>query len=146
MGGWNSLDCLSAESFPTALRAAAMGFLSVFGRAASAASQEVFGALLPEDNGEGESIEPTVLQTALPLVIAGAVIISGAIATLFLPKEPKGKSLEAIEDTDERAKTRIAFLDDNENGVEQPARLGDAMAERSEIDCLMDSDELQSHM
>lgn len=35
VGGWNSLDCLSTESFPTTLRTSAMGYLSGMGRLVS---------------------------------------------------------------------------------------------------------------
>jgi MFS transporter, VNT family, synaptic vesicle glycoprotein 2 len=36
VGGWNSLDCLSTESFPTTLRTSAMGYLTASGRLVSA--------------------------------------------------------------------------------------------------------------
>ena len=40
------LDCLSTESFPTSLRASAMGLLAAWGRLGSIAGQFVFGALI----------------------------------------------------------------------------------------------------
>jgi len=35
IGGWNSLDCVSTESFPTSLRTSAMGVLAASGRLGS---------------------------------------------------------------------------------------------------------------
>ena len=70
---WNSLDCLSTESFPTSLRTTALGLLAALGRLGSIAAQFVFGSLV--DNH----------QEAL-LILAGVVLGAGALASVFLPK------------------------------------------------------------
>ncbi|KAL6070224.1 Synaptic vesicle glycoprotein 2A [Balamuthia mandrillaris] len=80
VGGWNALDCLSAESFPTALRTFAMGLLSACGRLGSTAAQLINGHL----------VERSVF---LLLVIASGNMFVGAVAGLFLPKETKGAKL-----------------------------------------------------
>jgi hypothetical protein len=82
---WNALDCLSTESFPTSLRATSMGLLAATGRLGSVVGQFIFGALIH------------VSLFAL-LGVAGAVLLLGALAGAFLPKEPKGEKLaESLE-------------------------------------------------
>jgi MFS family permease len=71
---WNSLDCLSVESFPTALRTTALGLLAAVGRLGSIAGQWVFGSL----------VEVSVVAL---LGIAGAVLGAGAGAAWLLPQE-----------------------------------------------------------
>jgi len=81
IGGWNALDCLSAESFPTTVRTSAMGALAASGRVGSIVAQFVNGSL------EERSIATLLLTTA-------AVMCFGALVCLFLPKDPTNKQLE----------------------------------------------------
>ena len=86
---WNALDCLSTESFPTSLRATAMGVLAATGRLGSVAGQFIFGALVH------------VNLFAL-LGVAAAILLIGAAAGAALPRDPKGKRLqEDLEDAAE---------------------------------------------
>jgi len=71
---WNSLDCLSTESFPTGLRTSAMGFLAAQGRLGSIAGQFVFGSLVDEKGGRD-----------LLLILSSTVLAVGAAAAIFLP-------------------------------------------------------------
>ena len=70
---WNSLDCLSTESFPTGLRTTALGLLAAMGRLGSITGQFVFGSLV-----DGHTSEL--------LVLSGVVLASGALASIALPK------------------------------------------------------------
>ena len=71
---WNTLDCLSAECFPTAVRSSVMGTLTAIGRVASIAAQFVNGALLNTDLFE-------------LLLVTCACSLIGAAATLCVPRE-----------------------------------------------------------
>jgi MFS transporter, VNT family, synaptic vesicle glycoprotein 2 len=77
VGGWNSLDIVSVEVFPTTLRGAAMGVLSAVGRLASLAAQYV--------HVDG--------NINLPLYIGCGALFMGCIASLMLPQEPSKKKL-----------------------------------------------------
>ncbi len=70
---WNSLDCLSTESFPTGLRTTALGLLAAMGRLGSIAGQFVFGSLV-----DGHTSEL--------LILSGIVLGTGALASIALPK------------------------------------------------------------
>lgn len=80
VGSWNSLDCLSSESFPTTLRTSSMGFLSAGGRVGSIAGQFVFGALID-------------VSIPLTLCSAATVLLIGAACSWMLPKETAGQQL-----------------------------------------------------
>jgi MFS family permease len=82
---WNALDCLSTESFPTSLRSTAMGLLAATGRIGSIIGQFIFGALIH------------VSLFAL-LGVAGAILLSGAVAAMLLPKEYSGERLKDLAD------------------------------------------------
>ena len=69
---WNSLDCLSTESFPTGLRTTALGMLAAMGRLGSIAGQFVFGSLAENNTNE-------------LLILSGIVLGTGALASLALP-------------------------------------------------------------
>ena len=71
---WNTLDCLSAECFPTEVRSSVMGTLTAVGRVASIAAQFVNGALLNTDLFE-------------LLLVTCACSLVGAAATLRVPRE-----------------------------------------------------------
>ncbi len=80
-GGWNTLDALSTESFPTRLRTGALGVLAAFGRLGSISGQFVFGALI---------------HVSIPLLLGSAatMLLVGAVAGFLLPKETAGEALD----------------------------------------------------
>jgi MFS family permease len=80
VAGWNSLDALSTESFPTAARTTGMGLLSGTGRLASLVAMIVNG-----------SLEHSV---ALLFAVTGSFTILGALTAFCLPYEPTGRSLD----------------------------------------------------
>lgn len=95
--GWNSLDCMSAELFPTCVRTSAMGLLAACGRLGAIAAQFVNGSL--ETN------------VSLLLLITGACMISGGIASWILPHDVSGQ--EVIEEVDECSSySKIAVIED----------------------------------
>jgi len=63
--GWNSLDCLSVESFPTKVRTSAMGILAAAGRLGAITAQFVNGQL------EG-NVPLLLLVTSVCMVVGGA--------------------------------------------------------------------------
>jgi len=67
--GWNVLDILSAEMFPTSLRGVAMGSLSSLGRVASVLAQFQFSLAGPEHS----------------LLVCSSALAVAAMATFFLP-------------------------------------------------------------
>lgn len=79
-GGWNALDALSTESFPTRLRTSAMGVLAAAGRLGSIIGQFVFGALV---------------HTSIPLLLtaAASMLLLAAVAGFMLPRETSGAAL-----------------------------------------------------
>lgn len=77
--GWNSLDCMSAEGFPTIARTSAMGILAGSGRLGAVAGQFVNGTL--------ESNIP------LLLFVTSACSIFGGLVSWFLPQDTAGTSL-----------------------------------------------------
>lgn len=79
---WNAIDLLLAESFPTAVRASAVGFLGAAGRFASFAATALAGAL-------------TEISLVLPLLVAAAMLAAGSAAMLRLP-EPALQPLEDV--------------------------------------------------
>ncbi|GIL82870.1 hypothetical protein Vretimale_8369 [Volvox reticuliferus] len=80
VGGWNSLDMISAELYPTSLRSSGFGLLNAVGRVASFTTTYAAG---------------TLLEMALwaPLLMAAVLLAMGSLAMLRLP-EPAGKPLE----------------------------------------------------
>lgn len=77
--GWNSLDCLSAEIFPTIARSSGMGLLAASGRLGAVAGQFVNGTL--EKN------------IPLLLFVTSACTVVGGVVSWLLPKETAGSSL-----------------------------------------------------
>eukprot|EP00953_Heterococcus_sp_UTEX-ZZ885_P012726 7288-Heterococcus_DN1.PRE.2 len=73
VAGWNCLDALSAESFPTDVRTTALGLVAASGRAGSIAAQFVNGSL--EHN------------IPLLLLVTSGLMLLGAAVTLLLPVE-----------------------------------------------------------
>ena len=82
VSGWNSLDALSTESFPTSVRTTGMGILSASGRFASLVAMIING-----------SLETNVF---LLLSVTGAFTVLGSIFSFFLPYEPTGLSLDGM--------------------------------------------------
>jgi len=82
VAGWNALDALSTESFPTATRTTGMGLLSGTGRFASLIAMFVNGSL--EHN------------VALLFTVTGATTICGSMTAFWLPYEPTGQSLDGV--------------------------------------------------
>lgn len=77
--GWNALDCLSCESFPTKVRTTAMGLLAAAGRVGAISAQFVNGSL--------EQNIPVLL-----FVTCGCTVAGGLVA-MMLPVDPSGRSL-----------------------------------------------------
>ncbi len=77
--GWNSLDCLSAEGFPTTARTSAMGILAGSGRLGAVAGQFVNGTL----------------ETNIPLLlfVTSACSIFGGLVSWALPNDTSQTSL-----------------------------------------------------
>ena len=91
VGGWNTLDAYSAESFPTTVRSTVMGLLGAAGRLGSLAGTATTGALM---HGS---------ETA-PLVVAAGAMLVGSAAAMTVPLETAGRALEdACVDADDRA-------------------------------------------
>jgi MFS family permease len=82
VGAWNSLDCLSAESFPTSLRGTALAVLAAVGRLGSTAAQ-FYNAELVERNA----------VVLLLLTSAGTMLCASAM-TMALPNETAGAALQ----------------------------------------------------
>lgn len=79
VAGWNALDCMSVESFPTNVRTSAMGVLAAAGRLGAIAAQFVNGSL--EDN-----------IPALLFVTTGCMVLGGLLA-FALPNDNTGSNL-----------------------------------------------------
>jgi MFS family permease len=82
VSGWNALDALSTESFPTVSRTTGMGILSGTGRFASLVAMVVNGTL-----------ERSIV---LLFTVTGALTITGAVSSFLLPYEPTGMSLDGM--------------------------------------------------
>lgn len=78
--GWNGLGVVSTEAFPTAARVSGMGLVAAAGRLGSIAAQFVNGSL--EDN------------VLLLLMVTGGLMLVGGLASLLLPRETLGVSLD----------------------------------------------------
>ena len=81
IGGWNALDCLSSESFPTPLRTTAMGLLAAFGRLGSMSAQFVNGFLISH-------------SVALLLFVTAGTMAMSSIGALFLPRDTANRRVE----------------------------------------------------
>lgn len=78
--GWNALGVVSTEAFPTAARVSGMGLVSAAGRLGSIAAQFVNG-----------SLEEHVLVL---LMVTSGFTLAGGVASLLLPRETLGVSLD----------------------------------------------------
>jgi len=77
VSGWNSLDALSTESFPTNVRTTGMGLLSATGRFASIVAMVV-----------NADLQKHIVQL---FVVTGSFTVVGAIASFFLPYDSTGE-------------------------------------------------------
>jgi hypothetical protein len=89
--GWNSLDCLSVECFPTSVRTSAMGVLAATGRLGAVAAQFVNGSL--------EKNIPVLL-----FVTCGCTIVGGLVSFL-LPDDHTGTALPDEEENQDASAT-----------------------------------------
>lgn len=71
--GWNALDCLSCELFPTELRSTAIGLQLGLGRVAAIIANLVFGELI-------------AVNCALPILLVAACMVVGGLVSLKLPQ------------------------------------------------------------
>ena len=71
--GWNALDCLSCELFPTELRSTAIGLQLGLGRVAAVVANLVFGQLI-------------AINCAVPIFLVAACMIVGGLTSLKLPQ------------------------------------------------------------
>ncbi|KAJ1406338.1 major facilitator superfamily domain-containing protein [Ochromonadaceae sp. CCMP2298] len=85
--GWNSLDCLSVECFPTHVRTSAMGLLAASGRLGAMSAQFVNGSL--EKN------------VPLLLFVTSACSILGGLAAWLLPYDTTGAMSDVTDVKDE---------------------------------------------
>ena len=77
--GWNSLDCLSVESFPTNVRTSAMGVLAAAGRLGAISAQFVNGSM------EG--------NVPLLLCVTSSCMIVGGVSSWLLEADNTGTAL-----------------------------------------------------
>lgn len=80
VSGWNSLDALSTESFPTNYRTTGMGLLSATGRLSSIVAMFV-----------NAQLEKSVF---LLFTVTSVNMVIGALVSFWLPRETAGMSLE----------------------------------------------------
>eukprot|EP00042_Codosiga_hollandica_P040885 m.357899 g.357899 ORF g.357899 m.357899 type:complete len:556 (+) comp55978_c1_seq1:140-1807(+) len=72
VGGWNALNLLSTEPFPTKQRGSAYGLLSALGRVAAILGITIFGEFSGSD-------------VALPMIMIAATLLGGGFLSLLLP-------------------------------------------------------------
>ena len=70
--GWNALDCLSCELFPTELRSTAIGLQLGLGRVAAVVANLIFGQLI-------------AVNCAVPILLVAACMVVGGLCSLRLP-------------------------------------------------------------
>lgn len=86
--GWNALDCLTCECFPTRVRTTAMGLLAASGRIGAISAQFVNGSL--------ENNIPVLLFVTCGCTVAGG-LIAGALSN-----DPSGVSLSFSDNLTEK--------------------------------------------
>lgn len=95
--GWNAIDLMSTESFPTDVRTTGMGILASGGRSASVIAQFVNGYL----------VGPPPHVTALLVITASMMLIGSISATLV--RDYSNKELpESVEEMRHQAEKRAA--------------------------------------
>ena len=83
VGAWASLDCLSAESFPTSLRGTALAVLAAVGRLGSTAAQ-LYNSLLVG----------LALPVSLLLLTSAAMMLLASVLAALLPRETARAALD----------------------------------------------------
>ena len=97
VGGWNALDLLSAESFPTRARATALGVLGAVGRVGAFAGTSAMGIAVGRE-AEHEASRPSrPSRLWAPFVVAAVAMALAALAALFVA-ETAGTRLGAVGD------------------------------------------------
>lgn len=106
--GWNTLGCLSTESFPTSLRATGMGAVSACGRLGSIAAQFANGYL------EGQGVAVLLLATAGVMAAGGAVVLALPRDTLATSLDDEGadECEEAGEAKQQQGEVSVFVVDD----------------------------------
>ncbi|KAE8888192.1 hypothetical protein PF005_g21497 [Phytophthora fragariae] len=97
--GWNAIDLMSAESFPTDVRTTGMGMLSAAGRAGSVAAQFVNGYLI------GPPVHVTLL-----LVITATMMLLGSASSVFVrdfSNKTLPESVEAMRVNEREMKSKV---------------------------------------
>mmetsp|Transcript_30811 Transcript_30811/g.57452 ORF Transcript_30811/g.57452 Transcript_30811/m.57452 type:complete len:509 (-) Transcript_30811:162-1688(-) len=79
VAGWNALDCMSVENFPTEIRTSAMGVLAASGRIGAISAQFVNGSL--EEN------------VPVLLFVTSGCMIMGGIGAKYTPVDTSGAAL-----------------------------------------------------
>jgi MFS family permease len=92
VGGWNALDLLSAESFPTSSRATAMGAFGAVGRVGAFAGTSAMGLVGVSVGGEA--------PLYAPFLVAAAAMGIAALAA-GRAEETAGRKLGAGDDDDD---------------------------------------------
>ena len=91
--GWNAIDLMSAESFPTDVRTTGMGLLSASGRSGSVIAQFINGYLV------GPPPHITLL-----LAVTASMMLLGSISSVLV-RDYNGKALPAsVEEMKKEAK------------------------------------------
>ncbi|KAK1944776.1 Synaptic vesicle glycoprotein 2A [Phytophthora citrophthora] len=85
--GWNAIDLMSAESFPTDVRTTGMGTLSAAGRAGSVAAQFVNGYLI------GPPVHVTLL-----LAITASMMLLGTVSSVLVRDYSNKMLPESVEE------------------------------------------------
>ena len=120
VSGWNALDLLSAESFPTRARATALGILGAVGRVGAFAGTSAMG-LVVGGSAKGGALWAPFLVAAAAMALA-ALAAAGAAETAGTRLGALG---EASDDDDD------GFDDDDASSGDAGALLGRAASSSS---------------
>ncbi|CAL8359050.1 unnamed protein product [Lota lota] len=71
--GWNALDVVGTELYPTQLRSSALGFFTGVGRIAAIMGNVVFGSLVDSN-------------CSFPILLVSALLMAGGLVALLLPQ------------------------------------------------------------
>ncbi|CAL8260736.1 unnamed protein product [Merluccius merluccius] len=71
--GWNALDVVGTELYPTQLRSSALGFFTGVGRVAAIMGNVVFGSLVDSN-------------CAVPILLVSALLLAGGVVAFLLPQ------------------------------------------------------------
>jgi len=122
VGGWNALDLLSAESFPTRARATALGILGAVGRVGAFAGTSAMGLVVGGSAGGGALWAPFLVAAAA--MALAALAASGAAETAGTRLGALGEAGDDDDDDD-------GFDDDDASSGDAGALLGRAASSSS---------------